>query len=301
MGIMDDVIIIGGSFAGLTAASHLVRARRTVTILDTDRPRNRFAKAAHNVLGWDGTSPFEVRKKALADVLAYPTARYLEAEATGIGGVLDDFAIRTLGGEAFAARRVLLSYGVNDNFPGIPGFAECWGRTVIHCPYCHGYEVAGGHLGILYSSPGSLHLTVLLRDWSDNVTLFTNGLDLPAGEEEKLGRRGVRRQDGRVASFLHDSGQVRAVVMESGATVPLDAMLAHPRITPSARLHEDIGAHVLDGLLGPYLKTSEDFETSVAGVFAAGDLAGQRHSVTNATYGGMMAGVGLHRSLLDWS
>lgn len=298
---MDDVLIIGGSFAGLVTASHLARARRSVTILDTNRPRNRYARAAHNVLGYDGTSPFEIRRKALADVLAYPTVRHIEAEATGIGGVSGDFAIRTLGGEAFTAKRILLSYGVADQFPDIPGFAECWGQTVIHCPYCHGYEVAGGRLGLLYSSPSSLHATVLLKEWGDDVTLFTNGLDLPPGEEAKVGRRGVRVYEGRVSRFLHEDGKLRAALMESGKEVPLDAILAHPQIKPSARLHEDIGAQTLDAPLGPYLKTDDEFQTTVPGVFAAGDLAGPRHSINNATYGGMMAGVGLHRSLLDWS
>lgn len=298
---MDDVIIIGGSFAGLIAASHLVRARRSVTIFDTNRPRNRFAKAAHNVLGYDGVSPLEIRRKALADVLAYPTARHIEAEITGIGGVGGDFAVRTLDGEAFGAKRILLSYGVSDRFPDIPGFAECWGQTVIHCPYCHGYEVAGGHLGLLYSSPNSLHATVLLKDWSDRITLFTNGLDLPPGEEARIERRGVRLYEGRIARLLHENGKLQAALMESGKEVPLDALLAHPQVVPSARLHEDIGAQTLDAPLGPYLRTNEEFETTVPGIFAAGDLAGPRHSVNNAIYGGTIAGVGLHRSLLDWS
>jgi len=298
---MDDVLIIGGSFAGLVAASHLARARRTVTILDTNEPRNRFAKAAHNVLGFDGSSPFEIRRKALADVLAYPTAKHVVAEATGIGGVADDFVVRTLDGGVFSARRVLLSYGVRDQFPAIPGFAECWGNTVIHCPYCHGYEVADGHIGLLYSSPASLYATSLLKEWSGKLTLFTNGLDLPVGEEAKVEARGVRLYEGRIAEILHDSGKMHGVRMQSGKEVELDAMLAHPRIVPSARLHEDIGAQIEDSLLGPFLRIDEEFQTSVPGVFAAGDLAGPRHSINNAVYGGMMAGVGLHRSLIDWT
>lgn len=298
---MDDVIIIGGSFAGLVAASHLVRARRRVTIFDTNLPRNRYAKAAHNVLGYDGVSPFEIRRRALEDVLAYPTARHIEAEVTGIGGVAGDFAVRTLGGEAFAAKRILLSYGVADQFPDVPGFVECWGTTVIHCPYCHGYEVAGGHLGLLYSSPASLHASVLLNEWSDKVTLFTNGLDLPPGEEAKVEARGVRLYEGKIVRFLHEDGKLNAVVMESGVEVPLDAMLAHPKVKQSARLHEDIGAEMSDAPLGPHLLIDEQFQTTVPGVFAAGDLSGPRHSITNATYAGMLAGVGLHWSLLDWS
>ena len=121
---MDDVIIIGGSFAGLTAAMHLVRAGRKVTIVDSNLPRNRFAEAAHNVLGFDGVSPFEIRRQGLANVLAYPTARHIEGEVTGIGGIADDFAVRLAGGAALTARRLFLSYGVRDQFPDIPGFAE---------------------------------------------------------------------------------------------------------------------------------------------------------------------------------
>jgi thioredoxin reductase len=298
---MDDVLIIGGSFAGLVAASHLVRARRTVTILDTNEPRNRYAQAAHNVLGFDGTHPFEIRRKALADVLAYPTARHVLAEATGVGGAPDDFVVRTLDGGVFGARRLLLSYGVRDQFPAIPGFAECWGSTVIHCPYCHGYEVAGGQLGLLYSSPASLYATSLLKEWSGDLTLFTNGLDLPEGEEAKVEARGVRLYEGRIAEFLHENGKLHAVRMESGKTVALDAMLAHPDVVPSARLHEDIGAETEDSPIGPFLRIDEEFQTTVPGIFAAGDLAGPRHSINNAVYGGMMAGVGLHRSLIDWT
>ena len=298
---MDDVIIIGGSFAGLTAALHLVRARRTVTILDTAKPRNRFAAAAHNVLGYDGVSPLIIREKALTDVLAYPTATHLQAEAVGIGGAPDDFVVRTADGASLNARRVILAYGVADQFPDIPGFAECWGKTVIHCPYCHGYEVAGRPLGILYSSPASLHAPVLLRDWTDDLTLFSNGLDLPDGEEAKIKARGNKVLEGRVASFLHTDGQLSAVRMESGREIPLGAMLAHPMVKPSSRLHEDIGAETKEFVLGQYLAVDDQMQTTVPGIFAAGDLAGPRHSVNNAVYDGTIAGVGCHRSLLDWS
>ena len=298
---MDDVIIIGGSFAGLTAASHLVRARRTVTILDTGKPRNRFAAAAHNVLGYDGISPLVIREKALTDVLAYPTAKHIQAEAVGIGGALDDFVIRTPDRGSLNARRIILAYGVADQFPDIPGFADCWGKTGIHCPYCHGYEVAGRPLGILYSSPASLHAPVLLRDWTDDLTLFSNGLDLPDGEEAKIKARGNKVLEGRVAGFLHEDGRLSAVRMESGREIALGAMLAHPKVKPSSRLHEDIRAETKEFVLGQYLAVDDEMQTTVPGVFAAGDLAGPRHSINNAVYDGTIAGVDCHRSLLDWS
>lgn len=298
---MDDVIVIGGSFAGLTAAMHLVRAGRKVTVVDSNRPRNRFAEAAHNVLGFDGVSPFEIRRKGLADVLAYPTARYIEGEAVGIGGVADDFVVRLLGGQALTARRLLLAYGVEDQLPAIPGFAECWGKTVIHCPYCHGYEVKGGRIGLLYSTPASLHVTRLLGDWTDSLTLLSNGLDVPDVLEGRIEATGVRVLEGRVLEILHESGKMRGLRMENGSEVPLDAMFAHPNVLPSARLHEDIGAQTLDAPLGPYLKINDEFETTIRGVFAAGDLAGARHNITGAMHGGSLAAVGCHRSLLGYT
>ena len=297
---MDDVVIVGGSFAGLTAAMHLVRARRRVTILDTNLPRNRFAAGAHNVLGFDGAPPAEIRAKGLANVLAYPTARHVVAEAVGIGGVADDFVIRTADAGLFPARRLILSYGVADQFPAIPGFAECWGRTVIHCPYCHGYEVAAQPLGLLYSSPAALHMTTLLRDWTDDLTLFSNGLDLPEGEAERIAASGVRVAEGRMVEILHQSGQIRAVRLADGREIPLGGLFAHPQIKPSARLHEDIGLETMDTPLGPYLKVDERFQTSVRGIFAAGDLAGPRHSINGAIQGGSLAGVGAHASLLGF-
>lgn len=298
---MEDVLIIGGSFAGLTAAMHLVRARRKVTIVDTGLPRNRYAAGAHNVLGFDGQSPSAIRAAGLANVLAYPTARHVVAEATGIGGAPDDFVIRTLDGGVLQARRLILSYGVVDQFPAIEGFAECWGRTVVHCPYCHGYEVADRRLGLLYSGPASLHLTTLLRDWTDHLTLFSNGLDLPAGEMARLEASGVRTIDGAVAAFAHEGGLMRAVRMADGREIALGGMFAHPRIRPSARLHDDMGLAMEESVLGPYVRVNEAFETSREGIFAAGDLAGPRHSVNGAIQGGSLAAIGVHRSLLGIS
>jgi thioredoxin reductase len=298
---MDDVIIIGGSFAGLTAASHLARARRSVTILDTGLPRNRFAAAAHNVLGFDGVSPFDIREKALADVLAYPTARHASVEATGIGGVADDFVIRTLDGGIFNARRVLLAYGVRDIFPDIPGFAECWGHTVFHCPYCHGYEVADGRLGLLYTGPWSMHGTVLLKEWTSDLTLLTNGIELSAEDRATVEERGVAIRAEPIAAFVHEQGKMIAVRFADGTQLAMDGVLANPRFRPSARLHEDIGVATTETALGPHIAAEEFGQTSVPGIFAAGDVAIARQAINVATYSGMNAGIGIHRSLLNWS
>ncbi len=297
---MEDVAIIGGSFAGLTAAVQLARTRRRITVFDTRLPRNRFAGHAHNVLGFDGTPPAAIVAAARANFAAYPTASLVDSAAVAVSGAAGDFRITAASGEVVAARRVILAYGVADQLPAIPGFAECWGDSIFHCPYCHGYEVAGQRLGILYSGPGSLHAPVLLGDWSDALTLFDNGLGLPEGEAQRLAARGVDLREGRIAAFLHDGGRLRAVQLADGSEVALDAILANPPVRPSAALHEALGVATADAPMGPYVKVDDEGRTNIEGIFAAGDLAGPRHAINIATYTGTLAAVGCHRSLLDW-
>ena len=241
---MDDVIIIGGSFAGLTAALQLGRARRRVTVLDTGLPRNRYASEAHGVLGHDGTPPATLLAAAREQLRPYDTVRFVKARADSIEGKPDDFRIMTEDGESLSARRLVLSYGITDLCPAIPGFAEAWGKSVIHCPYCHGYEVAGRHWGLIYSTPMSLHATNLYGDWTDRITLFTDGNDIPEPERSKLDKRGVTLVEGKVTQIEQSGGQVAAVHTEDGARIALDALFAHPRIRPSAPFHEQPRWHL---------------------------------------------------------
>ena len=295
---MDDVIIIGGSFAGLAAAMQLGRARRKVTVLDTGLNRNRYASHAHNVPGFDGTPPGEVLKRIRDQVAAYPTVKLVQGRADSLAGEMDDFTIATAEGESFSGRRLILSYGIVDEFPDIPGFAESWGKTVIHCPFCHGYEVAGGRWGLLYSSPLSLHATSLYRDWTDNITLILDGNPIPDEERHKLERRGVRLVDGRLAAIEHDRGQLRSVIVDDGSEIALDALYAHPRNRPSSSLHEQLGLDTKETPTGTMVVVDERQATSREGVFAAGDLTSGMHSITIANYAGSMAAMGAQQSML---
>ena len=295
---MDDVIIIGGSFAGLTAALQLGRARRRVTVLDTGLPRNRYASEAHGVLGHDGTPPATLLAAAREQLRPYGTVRFVKARADSIEGKPDDFRIMTEDGESLSARRLVLSYGITDLFPAIPGFAEAWGKSVIHCPYCHGYEVAGRHWGLIYSTPMSLHATNLYGDWTDRITLFTDGNDIPEPERSKLDKRGVTLVEGKVTQIEQSGGQVAAVHTEDGARIALDALFAHPRIRPSAPFHEQLGLETTELPLGIALKVDERQKTSRDGIYAAGDLVTGMHSITIATYTGAMAGIGAQASML---
>jgi len=185
-----DVAIVGGSFAGLTAALQLGRASRTVAVFDTGRPRNAASSAAHGVPGWDGRPPLEILGAIRKDVAAYPTVTFADQAVTGLTGAADSFRLTMEAGEVLA-RRVILACGVTDRLPDIPGLAEGWGRWALHCPYCHGYEVKGRPLSILGRGPMALHMAQMLRsDWSADVTLIAHDGDWgPEAQAEAEGDR----------------------------------------------------------------------------------------------------------------
>ncbi len=295
---MDDVLIVGGSFAGLAAAMQLGRARRKVTVLDTGLNRNRYASHAHNVLGFDGIPPGDVLERAREQVAAYPTVKLVQGRAETVSGEPDDFTIRTTEGEDFNARRLILSYGIVDEFPDIPGFAESWGKTVIHCPFCHGYEVAGRRWGLLFSSLMSLHAPSLYADWTDDITLILDGNTIPDEERHKLEKRGVKIEDGKLARIHHHNGAVSAVTLEDGSEIALDALYSHPRNRPSATLHEQLGLDTKETPTGIMVEVDDRQKTSRDGVYAAGDLTTGMHSITVANYSGSMAAMGSQQSML---
>ncbi|MGV3574209.1 MAG: NAD(P)/FAD-dependent oxidoreductase [Devosia sp.] len=295
---MQDVIIIGGSFAGLTAAMQLGRARRQVTVLDTGLNRNRYAEHAHNIFGHDGTPPNDLLKAARSQVANYPTVRQVSGRAITISGEPDNFVVTTAEGETISARRVILSYGIVDEFPSVPGFAESWGKTVIHCPFCHGYEVAGTRWGLVYSSPMSLHGPVLYANWTDDITLILDGHEIIDEERSKLEKRGVRIVDGKLSTIHHEGGRISGVTMEDGEQIALEALYAHPRNRPSADLHVQLGLETKETPTGIMLTVGDMGATSRPGIFAAGDLVTGMHSVTFANNTGSMAAMGALQSMM---
>tara|TARA_R100000365_G_C2724780_1_gene56378 strand:+ start:126 stop:1016 length:891 start_codon:yes stop_codon:yes gene_type:complete len=295
---MQDVIIIGGSFAGLTAAMQLGRARRMVTVLDTGLNRNRYAGHAHNIFGHDGTPPGDLLAAARKQVQGYPTVHFVPARAQLVTGAPDDFRITTADGETLAGRRLILSYGIVDEMPAIPGFADCWGKTVIHCPFCHGYEVAGKRWGLLYSSPMSLHGPALYANWTDDITLILDGHDIADEERHKLEQRGVKLEDGKLAGITHDQGEVRGITLEDGTEIGLDALYAHPRNRPSADLHAQLGLDMKDTPTGTMIAVGDMQAASRPGIFAAGDLVTGMHSVTFASNTGSLAAMGALQSMM---
>lgn len=296
--MQQDAIIIGGGFAGLSAAYILGRARRHVTIIDSGTPRNRFAAHAHGVLGHDGKSGAEILAEARAQLAAYPTVTFLEGEADSAEGTLDEFRVRTNGGDVIATRRILLASGVEDRLPGIPGLQERWGKTVLHCPYCHGYEIGGGPIGVIATQPMSAHQAAVVADWGD-VTLFTNGIPEPdEATLDLLAQRGVRLRPGVVISVDGASDAPAQVRLANGKNVEVKALFIAPELHIRGTLAQDLGCVLDDSPAGKIISTNAMKATSIAGVFAAGDNARAFGNITLSSADGVMAGLGLHQSLM---
>jgi thioredoxin reductase len=296
-----DAIIAGGSFAGLSAAMQLARARRRVLILDTGLPRNRFAHASHGFLGQDGRTPAEILETGRAQVLAYPTAELREVAAVRAAGRDGAFEVTLASGGLVRARRLVLATGVVDELPDLPGLRERWGRSVLHCPYCHGYEVSDQRLGVLALGESSMHQALLLPEWSGDVTFFTNSTFEPdAAQREALAARGARVEPRRVVELLGEGDGLEGVRVtgEGGdAVIALDALFTASRTRMASPLAGQLGCAFDEGPFGPVVRTDASKETTVPGVYAAGDMARAPHTVTWAAADGVSAGIAAHRSL----
>lgn len=290
-----DAIIIGGSYAGLSAGLQLARARRRVLVIDGGVRRNRFASHSHGFLGQDGRPPADIAADGRAELMDYPNVTWLVGEAAEVRGGSDAFEVTLANGQTQSGRRLVLAGGVRDELPAIDGLVERWGRSVFHCPYCHGYELDQGRIGVLAVSPMSIHHAMMLPDWG-STTFFTNGVFAPDTEQlEQLANRGVVVEPERVRSI---SGERVDINLADGRSVALDGLFVMPRTHQNSPLAEQLGCTLADGPMGPYLQTSETQETSVPGVFACGDAALAAGSVALAVGTGARAGAGAHQSLI---
>ena len=295
---IHDALIVGGSFAGLSAAMQLARARRRVLVVDSGLPRNRFAHASQGFLGQDGRAPAAILETARGQLLAYPAAELREDEATRASARDGAFEVALASGATVRARRLVLATGVVDELPGIPGLRERWGKSVLHCPYCHGYEVADGRLGVLAAGEHSLHQALLLPDWSGDVTLFTNGsFEATAEHRAKLAARGVRVEPRPVAELVGDGTALAGVRLRDGDVVALDALFTASRTRMASPLAEQLGCAFDQGVFGPVIRTDAKKATTVPGVYAAGDAAREPHNATFASADGVAAGIAAQQSL----
>lgn len=289
-----DAIVVGGSFAGLSAALQLARARCQVVVIDSGLRRNRFARASHGFLGQDGRAPADIVADARAQLLAYPTVRWLAGEAASAEKLADGFAVATAAGEVLQARRLVLACGLVDELAPLEGLAERWGQSVFACPYCDGYELDMGRIGVLATGPMAMHQALMLPDWG-TVTLFLNDAFMPdEAQQAALAARKVSVESGRVARLADHA----TVVLDGGRHVVLDGLFTLGRTRMASALPAQLGCAFDEGPMGPFIRTGEMMDTTVPGVFACGDAARMFGNVALAVGSGALAGASAHRSLI---
>lgn len=295
--MQHDAVIVGGAFAGLAAATYLARARRRVCVIDAGQPRNRFAKASHGFLGWDGIEPSAILAQARAQLAAYPGVTFIEGEASDATVRRDGFVVSLASSEEIAARKAILAFGLRDALEPIPGLRERWGRTVLHCPYCHGFEFSDRPLGVLFRTAMSAHQACLVAEWGP-TTLFLNGADLDSDAADRLARHGVAVEPGRVRRLVGETSALAGVELEDGRVRAVEALYVAPQSCLASAIAGQLGVAIDDGPMGPMIRTDADRMTSVPGLYAAGDIARAPHSVSWAVADGVTAGTSLHRALV---
>jgi thioredoxin reductase len=289
-----DAIVIGGSYAGLSAALQLARARRRILVVDAGQRRNRYAANSHGFLTRDGQPAADIAAEGRANVAAYPNVDWHDGTATSARQDSDAFVVELDGADTVRAARLVLATGVRDDLPPIDGLAERWGKSVFHCPYCHGYELNEGRIGVLASGPLSVHQAQMLPHWGQ-VTLFTNGVcPLDDAQRADLQARGVEVDETPVRRLVN----VATVVLEDGRQEIMTGLFTYGRLHMTSPIAEQLGCAFEQGPLGPFIRTDDSRQTTVPAVFAAGDAMRAASTVALSVADGAMAGVGAHRSLL---
>ena len=292
-----DVIIVGGSFAGLAAAIYLGRAHRSVCVIDARQPRNRFAKEFHGFFAQDGSDPRAILGTMRRQISAYPTVHFISDAAVDAKKDNCDIKVVLANGSIVAGSRLLLAFGVSDILPEISGLSERWGKSVLHCPYCHGYEVSGQQLGVLNVSTMSLQQALLVSDWGP-TTFYTNGAELYGQGLEQLQRRNIEIERDPVVGVVGEQHMLSSIQFADGRFRPLEALFISPRVALNSKIAEEIGCEIQNGPNGHFITVDDMMMTTVHGIYAAGDIARASHNITFACADGVAAAMAIHRLLV---
>ncbi|HEX2176080.1 MAG TPA: NAD(P)/FAD-dependent oxidoreductase [Nocardioidaceae bacterium] len=295
-----DVVVVGGGAAGLNGALMLARARRSVVVIDAGVPRNAPAESVHGLLGHDGIPPAELLSRGREEVRRYGghvVTGNVQTAAHDAGG----FAVTLAYGRKVRARRLLVTTGLVDELPDVPGLRDRWGRDVVHCPYCHGWEMRNRAIGVLASGPLSVHQALLFRQWSDDVTYFAHTMPPPDEEQsEQLVARGIRVVDGEVASLETVDDRLVGVRLRDGTVVSREALAVGPRMSARAGFLETLGLRPVDhpAGVGEYIPCDATGRTDVPGVWVAGNVTDLTAQVGAAAAAGAAAGAQINFDLL---
>jgi thioredoxin reductase/SAM-dependent methyltransferase len=296
-----DVVVVGGGPAGLAGAVALARSRRSVLVVDAGEPRNARAAVVHNFLTRDGTPPAQIYAAGREEVIRY--GGHVETgRVTALSRDGKCFAVQ-IGGRAVTARRLLVATGLRDELPEVPGLRERWGIDVLHCPYCHGWEVRDQRIGILATGPGAIHQALLFRQLSPHVTVLAHTApELVHEQREQFTALGIAVIEGTVASIEADEGRLTGVRLSEGGRVALDALIIAPRMTANAELLAPLGLAPIEVRLGEQVTGTQveadpSGATSVPGVWVAGNLASIQAQVITSAAAGLTAGASINADL----
>jgi thioredoxin reductase len=289
-----DVIIIGGSAAGLSAAMTLGRSLRNILIIDSGTPCNIQSPRSHNFITQDGKTPAEIVELAKDQVLKYTTTDFLQDKVTTAGknGV---FHVETETGKQFRTQKILLSTGLADMTPDIPGFSDCWGISILHCPYCHGYEMKDENTVILANGQAAFNTGMLIHNWTKNLTILTNGVsELRHKEREKLEKLGIHIIEKEISGISHVSGSLDKINFKDGSHFTAKAMYATIPFHQQSDLGEMLGCQLTEH---GHIVINDDQMTTVEGVYAAGDNTAQHRAISVASASGTKAGFAINMAL----
>lgn len=284
-----DVIIIGGSYAGLSAAMALGRSLKNTLIIDNGIPCNRQTPHSHNFITQDGEKPKVIAERAREQVAQYKSIEFLNAKAIKGKKLEGKFEIQTEEGDKIFAKKLIFATGIKDLLPEIKGFTACWGISVIHCPYCHGYEFKGKKTAIMIDNEKAFHIAQLVNNLTDNITILTSGKTYFSEVQlQKLKDHHIDIIDKEVLEIVHHLGNVNAVTFTDGSQVPFDAIYASVPFIQHSQIPQELGCELNEQ---GYIKTDSFQMTNIKGVFACGDNTSPMRSVANAVAAGNLTGA----------
>jgi len=293
----NEVIIIGGSYAGLSAAMALGRSLRKVLIIDSGLACNRQTPHSQNFITQDGEKPAVIAQKAKEQVLKYDTVKFINDLAVRGKKTPDGFIITTQSGEEFEAKKLIFATGIKDLMPDIKGFSECWGISVIHCPYCHGYEFRNQKTGIIANAERGFHLASLVNNLTNDITILNLAkTDFDTVQIEKLNKNRINIVENKVVEIEHNNGQITNVVFDNGSKTAFDAVYAAIPFIQHSDIPVALGCELTEQ---GYIKIDQFQKTTIDGVFACGDNSVMMRSVANAVYSGNLTGAMVNKELTD--
>jgi len=294
-----DVIIIGGSYAGLSAAMSLGRSLRSVLIIDSGNPCNKQTPHSHNFLTQDGKAPFEIMTVAKQQVQQYKTVHFQNDLAISSSKTDVGFEIVTASGKSFVGKKLIFATGIKDIMPNIKGFSECWGISVIHCPYCHGYEFRNQKTAIMANGEKAFHLAQLVHNLTKDITILTRGeADFTSEQMEKLKKHQIKIVTTEIFEIEHENGNIKYVKFTNGDKTSFDAMYAGIPFEQHSDIPKHLGCEITEQ---GYIRVDDFYKTTIEGVFACGDSTNRFRSLSHAINSGTAAGAMLNMELTSQS